>query len=115
TSGTYSPYLILGPSVTVIPKSALSSIQPKNWATSDYFTKKPTPTSGPYMVQDFTPGPAAIVTLVPNPNYAAGRSGAKFFGHAPYLNQLTYQICVDKSFMVDGTTAIDAEKCLRHV
>src|SRR2546421_1075538 len=109
TSGIYSPYLILGPSVTVIPKSALSSIQPKNWATSDYFTKKPTPTSGPYMVQDFTPGPAAIVTLVPNPNYAAGRSGAKFFGHAPYLTKLTYKIYADKSPRIAGLKSADTD------
>ena len=109
TSGIYSPYLILGPSVTVIPKSALSSIQPKNWATSDYFTKKPTPTSGPYMVQDFTPGPAAIVTLVPNPNYAAGRSGAKFFGHAPYLTKLTYKIYGDKSSQIAGLKSGDTD------
>jgi peptide/nickel transport system substrate-binding protein len=109
TSGIYSPYLILGPSVTVVPKAALSSIQPKNWATSDYFTKKPTPTSGPYMVQDFTPGPAAIVTLVPNPNYAAGRSGAKFFGHAPYLTKLTYKIYGDKSSQIAGIKSGDTD------
>jgi peptide/nickel transport system substrate-binding protein len=109
TSGIYSPYLILGPSVTAVPKAALSSIQPKNWATADYFTKKPTPTSGPYMVQDFAPGPAAIVTLVPNPNYAAGRSGAKFFGHAPYLNKLTYKIYGDKSSQIAGIKSGDTD------
>src|SRR5438270_5926048 len=109
TSGIYSPYLILGPSVTVVPKAALSSIAFKSWATSDYFTKKPTVTSGPYMVQDFTPGPAAIVTLVPNPNYAAGRSGGKFFGHAPYLNKLTYKIYGDKSSQVAGVKSGDTD------
>jgi peptide/nickel transport system substrate-binding protein len=108
-SGIYSPYLILGPSVTVIPQAALSSILPKNWATSDYFTKKPTPTSGPYMVQDFSPGPSAIVTLVPNPNYAAGRTGAKFFGHAPYLNKLTYKIYGDKSSQIAGIKSGDTD------
>ena len=108
-SGIYSPYLILGPSVTVVPKAALSSIAFKSWATSDYFTKKPTPTSGPYMVQDFTPGPAAIVTLLPNPNYAAGRSGAKFFGHAPYLNKLTYKIYGDKSSQIAGIKSGDTD------
>lgn len=109
TSGIYSPYLILGPSVTVISKAALTSIQPKNWATSDYFTKNPKPSSGPYMVQDFTPGPAAIVTLVPNPNYAAGRSGAKFFGHAPYLTKLTYKIYGDKSSQIAGIKSGDTD------
>src|ERR1700736_5536803 len=108
-SGIYSSYLILGPSVTVVPKSALSSIAFKDWATSNYFTKKPTPTSGPYMVQDFSPGPAAIVTLVPNPNYAAGRSGAKFFGHAPYLNKLTYKIYGDKSSQIAGIRSGDTD------
>jgi peptide/nickel transport system substrate-binding protein len=108
-SGIYSPYLILGISVTVVPKATLSSIQPKNWATSDYFTKKPTPTSGPYMVQDFSPGPAAIVTLVPNPNYAAGRSGAKFFNHAPYLTKLTYKIYGDKSSQIAGIKSGDTD------
>ncbi|HEX3630175.1 MAG TPA: peptide ABC transporter substrate-binding protein [Candidatus Dormibacteraeota bacterium] len=109
TSGIYSPYLILGLSVTVVPQAALSNLAPKNWATSDYFTKKPTPTSGPYMVQDFTPGPSAIVTLVPNPNYAAGRSGAKFFGHAPYLQKLTYKIYGDKSSQIAGIKSGDTD------
>src|ERR1700737_3982964 len=108
-SGIYSSYLILGPSVTVVPKSALSSIAFKDWATSNYFTKKPTPTSGPYMVQDFSPGPAAIVTLVPNPNYAAGRRGAKFFGPAPYLNKLTYKIYGDKSSQIAGIRSGDTD------
>jgi peptide/nickel transport system substrate-binding protein len=108
-SGIYSPYLILGPSVTVVPKAALSSIQGKSWATSDYFTKKPTPSSGPYMVQEFVPGPAAIVTLVPNPNYAAGRNGAKFFGHAPYLTKLTYKIYGDKSSQIAGIKSGDTD------
>jgi peptide/nickel transport system substrate-binding protein len=108
-SGIYSPYIGVLGTTYVVPKAALSSIQPKNWATSDYFTKKPTPTSGPYMVQDFTPGPAAIVTMVPNPNYAAGRSGSKFFGHAPYLTKLTYKIYGDKSSQIAGIRSGDTD------
>ena len=109
TSGVYSPYIATFATTYVVPQAALSSIQPKNWATSDYFTKKPTPTSGPYMVQDFAPGPAAIVTLVPNPNYAAGRTGAKFFGHAPYLTKLTYKIYGDKSSQIAGIKSGDTD------
>jgi len=109
TSGIYSPYVGNFGTTYVVPKAALSSIEPKNWATSDYFTKKPSPTSGPYMVQDFTPGPAAIVTLIPNPNYVAGRSGAKFFGHGPYLNKLTYKIYGDKSSQIAGIKSGDTD------
>ena len=109
TSGIFSPYLILGPTTVGIPKSVLGNVPHKNFATNDYFTKKPTVTSGPYMVQDFTPGPAAIVTMVPNPNYTAGRTGAKFFGHAPYLNKLTYKIYGDKSSQVAGVKSGDTD------
>ena len=109
TSGIFSPYLILGPTTVGIPKSVLGNVPHKSFATNDYFTKKPTVTSGPYMVQDFTPGPAAIVTMVPNPNYTAGRTGAKFFGHAPYLNKLTYKIYGDKSSQVAGVKSGDTD------
>ncbi|HYM50882.1 MAG TPA: peptide ABC transporter substrate-binding protein [Candidatus Limnocylindrales bacterium] len=107
SSGVYAPYLLLN--TAIVPKSVLGNLAGKDWATSDYFTKKPTVTNGPYMVQDFTPGPAAIVTLVPNPNYAAGRSGAKFFGHPPYLNKLTYKIYGDKSSQIAGIKSGDTD------
>ena len=45
----------------VFPKSALGSIAHADWAKSDYFNVKPTVTSGPYMVDSFTPGNAALV------------------------------------------------------
>ncbi|HYM49354.1 MAG TPA: peptide ABC transporter substrate-binding protein [Candidatus Limnocylindrales bacterium] len=109
-SGIYSPYLTLN--YTPVPQSVLGSIAHKDWATSDYFTKKPTVTSGPYMVQDFTPGPSAIVTLVPNPNYAAGRTSGKFFNHAPYLNKLTYKIYGDKSSQIAGFKSGDTDLAL---
>src|SRR6202165_120801 len=89
SSGIYAPYLLLN--TALVPKSVLGSIAPASWTTSDYFTKKPTVTNGPYMVQNFSPGPAAIVTLVPNPNYSAGRASGKYFNHAPYLSKLTYK------------------------
>jgi peptide/nickel transport system substrate-binding protein len=106
-SGIFAPYLLLN--TAIVPKSVLGSVAPASWATSDYFTKKPTVTNGPYMVQDFAPGPAAIVTLVPNPNYAAGRSSGKFFNHAPYLNKLTYKIYGDKSSQIAGLRSGDAD------
>lgn len=109
-SGIFSPYLLLGTNpMNPMPKAVLASIPFKDWATADYFTKKPTVTSGPYMVQDFTPGPAAIVTLVPNPNYAAGRSGSKFLNHAPYLNKLTYKIYGNKSSQIAGIKSGDTD------
>ena len=110
TSGIYSPYLTLN--FPPVPQSVLGSVAHKDWATADYFTKKPTVTSGPYMVQDFTPGSAAIVTLVPNPNYNSGRSGSSFFGHAPYLNKLTYKIYGDKSSQIAGFKSGDTDLAL---
>jgi peptide/nickel transport system substrate-binding protein len=107
SSGIYAPYLLLN--TAIVPKSVLGSIAPASWATSDYFTKKPTVTNGPYMVQNFQPGPAAIVTLVPNPNYSAGRTGGKYFNHAPYLTKLTYKIYGDKSSQIAGLQAGDAD------
>lgn len=110
TSGIYSPYLTLN--YTPVPQSVLGATAHKDWATADYFTKKPTVTSGPYMVQDFTPGSAAIVTLVPNPNYSAGRSGSSFFNHAPYLNKLTYKIYRDKASQIAGFKSGDTDLAL---
>ena len=110
SSGIYAPYLLLN--TAIVPRSVLGGIAAKDWATSAYFTKKPTVTNGPYMVQDFTPGPSAIVTLVPNPNYSAGRGGGKFFGHAPYLNKLTYKIYGDKSSQIAGVKSGDTDLAL---
>jgi peptide/nickel transport system substrate-binding protein len=107
-SGIYAPFLS-AMDVTVMPKSALSSVKHADWATSDYFTKKPTVTSGPYMVQDFTPGPAAQVVMVPNPHYADGRGGAQFLNHKPYLDKLIYKIYGDKAGQIAGLKAGDAD------
>jgi peptide/nickel transport system substrate-binding protein len=108
SSGIFSPYLELG-NTPVVPQSVLGSVAHKDWATSAYFTQKPTVTDGPYMVQDFTPGPAAIVTLVPNPHYADGRSGAQMGGHRPYLDKLTYKIYGDKSSQIAGIKSGDTD------
>jgi peptide/nickel transport system substrate-binding protein len=106
-TGIYAPLLLLN--FPPVPQHVLTSVAHKDWATADYFTKKPTATSGPYMVQDFTPGPAAIVTMVPNPNYAAGRSGAPFFNHGPYLDKLIYKIYGDKPSQIAGLKSNDTD------
>ncbi len=93
----------------MLPQHVLATIQHADWATSDYFTKLPTVTEGPYMVQNFTPGPAAQVVMVPNPNYAAGRSGAPFFNHAPYLDKLIYKIYGDKPSQIAGLKSGDTD------
>jgi peptide/nickel transport system substrate-binding protein len=87
----------------------LSTVKDADWATADYFTKLPTATSGPYMVQNFTPGPAAQVVMIPNPNYAAGRSGAPFYNHAPYLDKLIYKIYGDKPSQIAGLKSGDTD------
>jgi|GEM_PF-1776944 len=108
TSGIYAPY-ISAMGFTPVPDHILGSIKHADWATSDYFVKLPTATSGPYMVQNFTPGPAAQIVMVPNPNYAAGRSGAAFFGHAPYLDKLIYKIYGDKPSQIAGLKSGDTD------
>jgi len=108
-SGIYAPF-ISAMGFTPVPDHVLGSIAYKDWATSDYFTKKPTATSGPYMVQDFTPGPAAIVTMVPNPHYMDGRSSSDpFFGHKPYLDKLTYKIYGNKPAQIAGLQSGDSD------
>jgi peptide/nickel transport system substrate-binding protein len=107
-SGIYAPY-IAGMNFQPVPQHVLSAISDKDWATADYFTKLPTATSGPYKVQNFTPGPAAQLVMIPNPNYAAGRSGAPFFGHAPYLDQLIYKIYGDKPSQIAGLKSGDTD------
>jgi peptide/nickel transport system substrate-binding protein len=113
-SGIYAPYIsdfggTGGGGLTPVPEHVLGTIKHADWATSDYFTKLPTVTSGPYMVQNFTPGPAAQVVMVPNPNYAAGRSGAPFFNHGPYLDKLIYKIYGDKPSQIAGLKSGDTD------
>ena len=107
-SGIYAPY-IANMAFQPVPQHILTSVTHSNWASSDYFTKAPTATSGPYMVQNFTPGPAAQVVMVPNPNYAAGRSGAPYYNHAPYLDKLIYKIYGDKPSQIAGLKAGDSD------
>ena len=107
-SGIYASFLT-DMNFNTMPKAVLGNIKQADWATTDYFTKKPTVTSGPYMVQNFTPGPAAQVVMVPNPHYGDGRSGAQFFGHAPYLDKLIYKIYGDKSSQIAGIKAGDTD------
>lgn len=106
-TGVYAPFILLA--FQPMPKSVLGSVPHANWATSDYFTKDPTVTSGPYMVQSFTPGAAAVVDMVPNPHYADGRSGAQYFNHAPYLDKLTYKIYGNKQAQIAGLQSGDTD------
>ncbi len=113
-SGIYAPYISTfggtgGGGLTPVPQHVLGAIQHADWATADYFVKLPTVTDGPYMVQNFTPGPAAQVVMVPNPNYVAGRSGAPFFNHAPYLDKLIYKIYGDKPSQIAGLKSGDTD------
>jgi peptide/nickel transport system substrate-binding protein len=107
TSGIYAPYLLLG--MQIFPKEVLGTIAHADWAKADYFNVKPTVTSGPYMVQSFVPGNAAQVVMVPNPNYAAGRGGAKVFNHAPYLDTVIYKIYGTKPSQIAGLAAGDTD------
>src|SRR5712692_150099 len=91
TSGIYASFIAIM-YTNPVPEHILKNVAHADWATNSYFVTNPTATSGPYMVQNFTPGPAAQVVMVPNPNYAAGRTDAQFFGHAPYLDKLIYKI-----------------------
>jgi peptide/nickel transport system substrate-binding protein len=106
-SGIYAPYLLLN--MSVFPKVALGNIAHADWAKSDYFNTKPTVTSGPYMVQSFTPGNAAQVVMVPNTHYADGRSGATVFNHAPYLDKVIYKIYGTKPSQIAGLAAGDTD------
>jgi peptide/nickel transport system substrate-binding protein len=114
-SGIYAPFLLMGMTagagaVGPVPQHILGNVAHKDWATNAYFTQKPTATSGPYMVQDFTPGPAAQVVMVPNPHYMDGRSSSDpYFGHKPYLDKLVYKIYGDKSSQIAGLKAGDSD------
>ncbi len=112
-SGIYAPYLLLGNTsfgAGPVPMHVLQNVAHKDWATNPFFTQKPTATSGPYMVDSFTPGPAAQVVLVPNPHYMDGRSSNDpFFGHKPYLDKLIYKIYGDKSSQIAGLKAGDTD------
>jgi len=106
-SGIYAPYLLLNEQV--YPKVALGNIAHGDWAKNDFFNVKPTVTSGPYMVESFTPGNAAQVVMVPNTHYADGRSGAKTFNHAPYLDKVIYKIYGTKPSQIAGLAAGDTD------
>jgi peptide/nickel transport system substrate-binding protein len=112
-SGIYALYLLLGATsfgTGPVPMHVLQSVDHKDWATNANFTQKPTAVSGPYMVDSFTPGPAAQAVLVPNPHYMDGRSSSDpFFGHKPYLDQLIYKVYGDKSSQIAGLKAGDTD------
>jgi peptide/nickel transport system substrate-binding protein len=108
TTGIDAAFLV-DMDTAIVPQSALGSVPHSQWATSPYFTKLPTPTSGPYMVQSFTPGSAAQVVMVPNPHYFDGRSGAAVFGHKPYLDKLIYKIYGNKQAQVAGLGSGDTD------
>jgi len=108
TTGIYASF-ISAMGFTPVPQHVLTSVGHADWATNSYFVTNPTATSGPYMVQNFTPGPAAQVVMVPNPNYADGRSGAQFFAHAPYLDKLIYKIYGDKPSQIAGLKSGDSD------
>jgi peptide/nickel transport system substrate-binding protein len=110
TNGIDSSFLVDLDSEVPVPQSALGSIPHAQWATSSYFTKLPTPTDGPYMVQSFTPGSAAQVVMVPNPHYFDGRSANDpAFGHKPYLNKLIYKIYGNKQAQIAGLSSGDTD------
>src|SRR5262245_55893966 len=108
TSGIYASF-IAAMGFTPVPQHVLTSVQHADGATNSYFATNPTASSGPYMVQNFTPGPAAQVVMVPNPNYASGRSGAQFFAHGAYLDKLIYKIYGDKPSQIAGLKAGDSD------
>lgn len=106
-SGLYAPYLLL--TLQPMPKHILGSVPHTQWATTPYFTQKPTAVSGPYMVQSFVPGSSAQVVMVPNPDYASGRSGGGAFNHKPYLTQLIYKIYGDKASQINALKTGDTD------
>ncbi|TME18041.1 MAG: peptide ABC transporter substrate-binding protein [Chloroflexi bacterium] len=106
-SGVYSPYLLL--TLQPLPMARLSTVKHADFATDKYFTQKPDVTSGPYLVQNFTPGANAQVVMVPNPHYVDGRAGSKYFGHAPYLDKLTYKVYGDKAAELAGLKSGEAD------
>jgi peptide/nickel transport system substrate-binding protein len=108
SSGIYASF-IAGMGFNPVPQHTLANVKHADWATSDYFTKLPNVTSGPYKVQNFTPGPAAQVVMVPNTNYAAGRSGAPYYNHAPYLDKLIYKVYGDKPSQIAGLKSGDTD------
>jgi len=107
-TGIYASY-ISDMDFPVMPSAKLANVKHADFATNAYFTKKPDVTSGPYQVQDFTPGPAAQVVMTPNPHYFDGRTGAAFFAHKPYLDKLIYKIYGDKSAQIAGLKAGDSD------
>jgi len=103
-SGIYSPFISIM-NFQPMPKKKLGSVDPGTWTTNPYFTQLPDPTSGPYKVKSYSPGPAAVVIMVPNTHYHDGRSGADFFADGPYLDQLTYKIYGSTQAMIAGLAA----------
>lgn len=99
TTGIVGGYLTL--TFAPMPKAVLGDIPVTSWPQSSYFTKKPTVTSGPYVVDSFSPGSAGTVVFSPNPFYSSGRTTG-VFGHKPYLNRLIYQIYPDKSSLINA-------------
>jgi peptide/nickel transport system substrate-binding protein len=110
TSGVYAPYLLLGPTMWLLPQHRLGTVRRADWASDRYFVS-PNVVSGPFRVAELVPDDR--ITFAANPSYAEGRSaqGAytgtprTTFTHRPYLDRVVYKIYVSKDAMMAGLRA----------
>jgi peptide/nickel transport system substrate-binding protein len=107
-TGILGPYL-MDLDMTVLPQHTLSSIPIASWKNSSFFTQRPNPTDGPYEVTSFIAGNNTVVTYKPNPYYADGRGGARYFNHKPYLKRLVYKTYGDKASELAGIRTGDTQ------
>ncbi|HEX4211931.1 MAG TPA: peptide ABC transporter substrate-binding protein, partial [Candidatus Dormibacteraeota bacterium] len=107
-TGVLGPYL-LDMNMSPLPEHVLGSIPVANWKNAPFFTNYPTVTDGAYVVTSFTGGNNTVVTYKPNPYYADGRTGAKYFNHKAYLSRLVYKTYGDKSSELAGIRTSDTQ------
>jgi peptide/nickel transport system substrate-binding protein len=107
-TGVLGPYLT-DLDMSPLPQQALGSTPVASWKNAPFFANYPNVTDGPYQITSFTGGNNTVVTYKPNPYYADGRGGAKYFNHKAYLNRLVYKTYGDKSSELAGIRTGDTQ------
>jgi peptide/nickel transport system substrate-binding protein len=110
--GVYSPYLLLGAGLYVMPAHRLRSVPRSRWSQDDFF-QRPDVGSGPFLVSEAAED---HVVFAANPRYADGRNvpgaypgGAGPFHHAPYLERVVLETQPGRDALLQALRAHGAD------
>jgi peptide/nickel transport system substrate-binding protein len=99
----YPAYRSLFPAI--LPRHRLGQVPAKNLAADGYW-RKPDVVSGPFTVREAAP---YQITLDRNGDYAQGRSGMRFGGHAAYAERVVFRAYPTRQALLAAVKAGDVQ------